>query len=179
MTASHTPLLGICASGSGIGKTTLLTRLVPALALLGCKVSVIKHAHHGFDIDRPGKDTYRIREAGAVQTLIGSRQRWALMTELSHIEPARDEPDLAELVAQLDHALVDIVLVEGFKHEPIPRIEVFRPSLKRDLLAQHDPHIIAIATDEPFASALPLLDLNDPAMVARFIVDRFISKPTS
>lgn len=179
MNSSHTPLLGICASGSGIGKTTLLTRLVPALAALGCKVSVIKHAHHSFDIDHPGKDTYRIREAGAVQTLIGSRQRWALMTELSHIDPDRKEPDLAELLSQLDHSLVDMVLVEGFKHEPIPRIEVFRPSLNRDLLADHDPYIIAIATDEPFASARPLLDLNDPGMVARFVVDRFIIKQTS
>lgn len=170
---SPVPLLGICASGSNIGKTTLLTALIPALAGRGCRVSVVKHAHHAFDIDHPGKDTYRIRAAGAVQTLIGSRQRWALMTELSHIAPEQQEPDLAELLAQLNPGLIDLVLVEGFKHAPIPKIEVFRPDLDRPLLATHDHAIIAIAADGAVDTPLPLLNLNAPDEVADFIMARF------
>ncbi len=171
------PLLGICASGSNTGKTTLLTQLIPVLASHGIRVSVIKHAHHEFDIDQPGKDTYRIRKAGAVQTLIGSRQRWALMTELSHIAPERQEPELGELVDQLDTSLFDLVLVEGFKHAPIPRIEVFRPALGRPLLAGQDPYVIAVASDGPVDTTLPLLDLNDPTAVARFVMDWLTCQP--
>lgn len=167
---SKVPLLGFCAWGSGIGKTTLLTSLIPVLVQQGIKLSVIKHAHHSFDIDHPGKDSYRLRESGAVQMLLGSRQRWALMTELSRIAPPRDEPDLGELLPHMDTSLVDLILVEGFKHEPIPKIEVYRPSLAKPLLANSDRHVIAIASDGPVTTALPVLDLNDPEAIAGFVM---------
>lgn len=170
MISSPTPLLGFCAWGSGIGKTTLLTGLIPVLTLHGLKVSVIKHAHHSFDIDHPGKDSYRIRESGAVQTLLGSRQRWALMTELSHIDPDRQEASLTELLAQMDTSIVDIILVEGFKQESIPKIEVYRPSLGNPLLANSDPDVIAIASDGDVLTSLPVLDLNDPVAIAAFVL---------
>ena len=172
------PLLGFCAHGSGIGKTTLLTRLIPVMNARGLRVSVIKHAHHSFDIDHPGKDSYRLREAGAVQMLLGSRHRWALMTELSRTgEPHAEEPGLAELLEQLDSRMADLVLVEGFKREPIPKIEVHRPALQYPLLAATDPNIIAVATDAPVASALPQLDLNQPAVIADFILDWMERRP--
>lgn len=165
------PVLGICAWGSDVGKTTLLTALIPALGTRGVRVSVIKHAHHAFDIDHPGKDSYRIREAGAVQTLIGSRQRWALMTELARIAPERHEADLAELLAHIDTRVADLILVEGFKQEPIPKIEIHRPSLGYPLLADSDTHIIAVASDAPVATRLPQLDLNHPTAIADFVMD--------
>jgi molybdopterin-guanine dinucleotide biosynthesis protein B len=163
--ASRIPLLGICAYGSGCGKTTLLTRLIPALQNRGIRISIIKHAHHSFDIDHPGKDSYRLREAGAVQTLLGSSKRWALMTEFTH----EREPQLEELAAQLDPAMADLVLVEGFKQARIPKIEVHRPILSHPLLAQHDPLIIAIAADAPINTPLPVLNLNDANEVAAFV----------
>lgn len=165
------PLLGFCAWGSGVGKTTLLTRLIPELVMHGLKVSVIKHAHHSFDIDHPGKDSYLLRESGAVQMLLGSNKRWALMTELSRIGPEAVEPGLEELLPHLDSALVDLILVEGFKSAPIPKIEVFRPSLGNPLHADNDPHVIAIAADGAVESRLPLLDLNDTLMIAGFVID--------
>lgn len=169
MTAA-TPLLGFCAWGSGVGKTTLLTSVIPVLVLHGLKVSVIKHAHHTFDIDHPGKDSYRLRESGAVQMLLGSNKRWALMTELSRIGPEATEPGLEELLPHVDGSLVDLIVVEGFKNAPIPKIEVVRPSLGNPLLADTDPHVIAIAADGEVRSDLPVLDLNDPVMIADFIV---------
>lgn len=159
-------LLGFCAYGSGCGKTTLLTKLIPELMARGLRVSLIKHAHHSFDIDHPGKDSYRLREAGAVQTLLGSSKRWALMTEL----PEAQEPSLEKLVAQLDPDLADLALVEGFKQAAIPKIEVHRPSLSYPLLADNDPHIIAVATDGPVITTLPLLDLNKAEEVADFVL---------
>jgi molybdopterin-guanine dinucleotide biosynthesis protein B len=164
------PLLGFCAWGSGVGKTTLLTHLIPALSVQGLRISVVKHAHHSFDIDHPGKDSYRIRKSGAVQTLLGSRERWALMTELSHIEPAQPEPDLAALLTHMDTSIADIILVEGFKQAPIPKIEVYRPSLGNPLLAERDPHVIAVASDGPAPTDLPVLNLNDPAAIAGFVL---------
>lgn len=165
------PLLGFCAWGSGIGKTTLLTSLIPVLTLHGLRISVIKHAHHAFDIDHPGKDSYRIRESGAVQTLLGSSKRWALMTELSHIDPEQQEPNLAELLTHMDTSLADIILVEGFKQEAIPKIEVYRPSLDRPLLAATDPYVIAVASDGTTPTSLPVLDLNDPIAIAEFVLE--------
>lgn len=159
-------MLGFCAYGSGCGKTTLLTRLIPLLRERGLRISIIKHAHHRFDIDHPGKDSYRLREAGAVQTLLGSSKRWALMTEL----PEEREPRLEELAAQLDPALADLVLVEGFKQDPVPKIEVHRPSLGHPLLANDDSHIIAVATDIPVTTTLPVLDLNNVGEVADFVL---------
>lgn len=164
------PLLGFCAWGSGAGKTTLLTRLIPVLAQHGLRVSVVKHAHHTFDIDHPGKDSFRLREAGAVQMLLGSRKRWALMTELARIAPEAPEPSLAGLLRQIDTSLADLVLVEGFKQEAFPKIEVYRPSLGYPLLAGSDPAIIAVAADGPVTTGLPVLDLNDPSGIAAFIV---------
>lgn len=165
-----TPLLGFCAYGSGVGKTTLLTSLIPVLVMHGLKISVIKHAHHSFDIDHPGKDSYLLREAGAVQMLLGSNKRWALMTELSRIGPEASEPGLAELLPHVDGSLVDLILVEGFKNEPIPKIEVYRPSLNIPLLSTTDPHVIAIAADGPVESALPVLDLNNHEAIGDFVV---------
>jgi molybdopterin-guanine dinucleotide biosynthesis protein B len=165
---SATPLLGFCAYGSGIGKTTLLTNLIPELVATGLRVSVIKHAHHTFDIDQPGKDSYRLRKAGAVQMLLGSKKRWALMTEL----PSNpEEPTLDELLPHLDGDMADLIVVEGFKRAAIPKIEVYRPSLGKPLLAESDPHIIAIASDGvALTTALPVLDLNNAKTIATFVL---------
>lgn len=170
MTHSSVPLLGFCAYSSGIGKTTLLISLIPLLVQRGLRVSVIKHAHHSFDIDLPGKDSYRLREAGAVQMLLGSRRRWALMTELSRIGADEPEPCLEELLEHLDASLTDLVVVEGFKHEPIPKIEVCRPSMCKLLLATDDPHVIAVAADGPVFTPVPVLDLNAPVLIADFVL---------
>jgi molybdopterin-guanine dinucleotide biosynthesis adapter protein len=166
-----TPLLGFCAWGSGIGKTTLLTSLIPILVLHGVRLSVIKHAHHTFDIDHPGKDSYRLREAGAVQMLLGSQNRWALITERSRTDEGRREVGLFDLLPHLDAGQVDLILVEGFKQEPISKIEVYRPSMDKPLLADTDPHVIAVAADGPVNTRLPVLDLNDPVAIADFVLD--------
>lgn len=159
------PVIGICAAGSNAGKTTLITQLIPELAKHGLRVSVIKHAHHQFDIDHKGKDSYQIREAGAVQTLIASNKRWALMTELAL------EPDIHELIAKLDTRYADLVLVEGFKQANIPKIEVHRPSLNRPLLATQDTNIVAVASDGALNIApIPVLDLNNIAAIATFLI---------
>lgn len=168
MTAYTLPVLGFCAWGSGAGKTTLLTGLIPALRERGMRVSVIKHAHHRFDIDYPGKDSYRLRQAGAMQTLIGSRHRWALITETSGTA-GLDAPELGALLAQLDPTLADLVLLEGFRQETVPKIEVYRPALGYPLLAHEDPNIIAVATDQPITTPLPRLDLNDVDAIADFV----------
>ncbi|MCE9632636.1 MAG: molybdopterin-guanine dinucleotide biosynthesis protein B [Methylophilales bacterium] len=175
---SETPLLGFCAYGSGIGKTTLLASLIPELVAAGLRVSVIKHAHHSFDIDHPGKDSYRLREAGAVQMLLGSRKRWALMTELSRTGNNHEEPSLAELLPHVDGNLVDLIVVEGFKSAPIPKIEIYRPSLGKPLLAASDSHIIAIASDGAVVSGVPVLDLNRPAAIAQFVL-QWLKKESS
>ncbi|MBC7787350.1 MAG: molybdopterin-guanine dinucleotide biosynthesis protein B [Methylophilaceae bacterium] len=163
------PILSFCAYASNSGKTTLLTQLIPSLIERGLRVSVIKHAHHTFDIDYPGKDSYKLREAGAVQTMIASKSRWALMTELSSTPDTAAEPNLNTLLAQLDTNLTDLVLVEGFRHEAIPKIEVFRASLGQPLLAEQDSTIIAIASDTQLTSKLPLLDLNNIEQIANFV----------
>jgi molybdopterin-guanine dinucleotide biosynthesis adapter protein len=161
------PVLGIVAASSNAGKTTLVTGLIPALAKLNIRVSVIKHAHHQFDIDYPGKDSYKIREAGAIQTLIASNQRWALMTELAQ------EPDIDALIAQINPNYADLILVEGFKQADIPKIEVHRPSLEMPLLANNDSNIIAIASDAPINIQKPLLSLNNIEQITQFIVQYF------
>ena len=153
------------AGWSGSGKTTLLAALIPELVARGLSVSTIKHAHHDFDIDRPGKDSWRHRQAGAREVMVASARRWALMRELR----GDAEPSLDELVRRLGP--VDVVIVEGFKRHPHPKLEVHRPSLGKPLLYPDDPHIIAIASDEPFAAPLPLLSLADPAAVAGFMLD--------
>ena len=159
------PIIGICAAGSNAGKTTLITQLIPELAKHGLRVSVIKHAHHQFDIDHKGKDSYQIREAGAVQTLIASNKRWALMTELAQ------EPDLDDLIAKFDNRYADLILVEGFKQANIAKIEVHRPSLNMPLLATQDSNIVAVASDAALElTHIPVLDLNNIAEIAAFII---------
>lgn len=170
--ATRPPVLGFAAY-SGTGKTTLLERLIPALARHKVRVALVKHAHHEFDIDKPGKDSWRLRKAGANQVLIASRQRWALMTEQEEDLP---EPHLDELLGRLDPDRFDLVLVEGFKHEPIPKIELHRPALGKPLLYPQDSRIIALATDEPAdlpPGAPTLLDLNDVEAIADFVA-RFV-----
>jgi molybdopterin-guanine dinucleotide biosynthesis protein B len=164
------PLLGFCAHGSGAGKTTLLTNLIPMLVEAGLRISVIKHTHHDFDIDQPGKDSYRLRESGAGQVLLGSRARWALMTTgISRKEGKVLEPGLQELLPHIDASLADLIVIEGFKQAPIPKIEVYRPTLGKPLLAERDEYIIAVATDGMVETALPLLDLNDTTKISEFV----------
>jgi molybdopterin-guanine dinucleotide biosynthesis protein B len=160
---TQTPVFGF-AGFSGSGKTTLIERVIPRLVARGLRVSLIKHAHHDFDIDKPGKDSHRHREAGASEVLVSSGRRWALMHELR----GEAEPGLAELLAHV--SACDLVLVEGFKHDPVAKLEVHRPALGHPLLSQTDPHIIGIASDAPVDSPLPLLDLNDAEAVAGFVV---------
>ena len=153
------------AGWSGSGKTTLLTGIVPELAARGLAVSTIKHAHHEFDIDRPGKDSWRHREAGAREVMVASSRRWAVMRELR----GAPEPSLDELVARMTP--VDLLLVEGWKRHSHPKLEVHRPALGKPLLYPDDPWVVAIASDEPLAAPIPLLPLGDPAAVAAFIAD--------
>ena len=152
------------AGYSGSGKTTLLEKLIPELTGRGLSVSVIKHAHHGFDIDRPGKDSYRHREAGAQQVLLSCNQRWALM----HERRTAVEPTLDELLAHL--APCDLVLIEGFKNEPVPKLEVYRPENGKPPLFHERSDIVALATDAAVATHLPTLPLNDIAAIADFVI---------
>ncbi|MGB5540885.1 MAG: molybdopterin-guanine dinucleotide biosynthesis protein B [Gammaproteobacteria bacterium] len=162
-----TPVLGFAAF-SGTGKTTLLVQLIPLLQRQGLRIAMIKHAHHDFDIDTPGKDSYELRKAGARQVLIASSRRRALVTE----HPVPCEPRLEELVSALDLDAVDLVLVEGFRHLPFPKIELHRPSLGHPLLCREDGSIIAVASDAPLDCAgLPLLDISQAAGIADFILD--------
>lgn len=163
------PILGFAAY-SGTGKTTLLTQLIPMLKAKGIRIGMIKHAHHKFDIDKPGKDSYELRKAGAEQMLIVSKNRWALMVETPDND---DDPRLDEMLAQLDQEKLDLILVEGFKHVSFPKIELHRPSTGKALLFPDDPDIIAVACDETDAidTDLPLLDLNNPEQIAEFILD--------
>ena len=135
------PLLGFCAY-SGTGKTTLLTKLIPVLKGHGLKIGLVKHAHHGFDTDLPGKDSYKLRKAGACEMLVASAKRWALVHESS--ERTR-EPVLEELLPHLSLEELDLVLVEGFKHESLPKIELYRPSLGKPYLFPNVSGIIALA----------------------------------
>lgn len=157
-------VLGI-AGYSGSGKTTLIEKLVPLLTAEGLRVSLVKHAHHEFDVDHAGKDSWRHRQAGCTEVLVGSHRRWALMRELR----GEKEPTLAEQIARLSPC--DLVLVEGYKRDPIPRIEVHRREAGTPLLYPGDPHVIALATDEPLATPLPQLPLADAPAVARFVID--------
>ncbi|MGE5471265.1 MAG: molybdopterin-guanine dinucleotide biosynthesis protein B [Bacteroidota bacterium] len=153
------------AGYSGSGKTTLLEKLIPRLVARGYRVSVIKHAHHGFDIDRPGKDSWRHREAGASEVLLSCNDRWALMHE------RRDgpEPTLGELLSHLSPC--DLVLIEGFKQEAVPKLEVYRPSHGKPPLFAERRDIVAVATDGEVHTALPVLPLNDITAIADFVID--------
>ncbi|MDH5610875.1 MAG: molybdopterin-guanine dinucleotide biosynthesis protein MobB [Gammaproteobacteria bacterium] len=165
MNKKHKPVLGFAAY-SGTGKTTLIISLLPILQDKGLNVAMIKHAHHDFDIDMPGKDSYKLRKAGASQVLIASNYRRALITET----PEGEEPKLENLISDLDLEQVDLVLVEGFRHLPFPKIELHRPSTEKELIYIDDGNVIAIASDEHISTGnLPLLNLNNPQEIADFI----------
>jgi len=170
---SPIPILGFSAY-SGTGKTTLLRQIIPALKQRGLRVSVIKHAHHDFDLDFPGKDSYELRKAGADQTVICTMTRMAMITEFA--KPT-DEPELEQLVASLDSSRADIVLVEGYKDIRFPKIELHRAALRKPYLYQNDDSVIAIACDTqpPEGITIPVLDINDIGAIARFIYDDFYS----
>ncbi|CNF11060.1 molybdopterin-guanine dinucleotide biosynthesis protein MobB [Yersinia nurmii] len=158
------PLLGIAAY-SGTGKTTLLKQLIPLLRQRGIRVGLIKHTHHNMDVDTPGKDSYELRKAGADQTLVASDKRWALMTET----PDNPSLDLQYLASRLDANNIDLVLVEGFKHEPINKIALYRAAVGKPFSGVIDKHVIALASDEPAPTDLPQLDINQPYHIADFI----------
>ncbi|HHQ4049372.1 TPA: molybdopterin-guanine dinucleotide biosynthesis protein MobB [Citrobacter freundii] len=160
------PLLGI-AAWSGTGKTTLLKKLIPELCARGIRPGLIKHTHHDMDVDKPGKDSYELRKAGAAQTLVASQQRWALMTET----PEEPKLDLTYLVSRMDASTLDMVLVEGFKHEAVAKIMLFREGCgrnKKELTI--DEHVVAVASDVPLMVDVPLLDINDIPQIAAFIL---------
>lgn len=164
------PLLGFAAF-SGTGKTTLLLQLLPLLKEAGLRVAVVKHAHHSFDVDRPGKDSYRMRSNGADEVLVAGRCRMAWIRECA--DETR-EPRLGEALAILDPANLDLVLVEGFKTEAFPKIELHRPALGLPLLFPRDPHVVAVASDGELAADpgdLPQLPLNEPRQVLSFVLD--------
>lgn len=153
---------------SGSGKTSLIVRLIPALTARGLTLSTVKHAHKGFDIDHPGKDSHNHRMAGATEVLVSSPRRWALMHELRGEEP---ELTLDALIAKVTP--VDLLLIEGFKREPHQKIEVWREAVGKPLIAAEDPSIVAVASDGPVAGCpVPVLDLNDAEAVAAFVVER-------
>ena len=162
----RTPNIIGFAGWSGSGKTTLITRLIPVLTARGISVSTIKHAHHGFDIDKPGKDSYAHRSAGATEVLVTSGNRWALIHELR----GHPEPDLGELLAKL--APVDLVLIEGFKRTTSIKIEVYRPSLGKPLIYPADRSVVAVAVDMsvPLPTTIPTLALDDVEAIADFVV---------
>ena len=153
------------AGFSGSGKTTLIEQLIPRFNARGMRVSLIKHAHHSFDVDQPGKDSYRHRQAGASEVLVTSEQRWVLMHELR----GEREPVLAEQLLRLSPC--DLILVEGYKSAVLPKIEVHRPAQGQPLLHPQDRNIVAVAADGPVATGLPTLDLNQPDDIVRFILD--------
>ena len=157
-------VIGI-AGWSGAGKTTLLAKLIPRLIARGVRVSTVKHAHHAFDVDQPGKDSHTHRMAGATEVLVSSANRWALVHELRGAE----EPSLAALLAKL--APVDLVIVEGFKHGSHPKLEVYRAAVGKPLLHPDDPHIVALASDAPMAGArVPVVALDDVDAVVDLVL---------
>jgi molybdopterin-guanine dinucleotide biosynthesis protein B len=149
------------AGWSGSGKTTLITKVLPVLIGRGLKVSTLKHAHHGFDLDKPGKDSFMHRASGATEVIISSERRWAVLHELR----GEEEWDLTALLTKASP--VDLVLVEGFKREPFPKLEIYRQANGKPLLHPDDPHIVAVASDAPVPQArVPVIDLNDIQAVA-------------
>jgi len=161
------------AGWSGSGKTSLIEQVIALLSARGLAVSLIKHAHHSFDIDHAGKDSWRHRHAGCREVLISSGRRWSLMHELR----GAPEMPLEALLSKLSDC--DLVLVEGFKRAAIPKIEIYRPQLGKPQLFPHDPHIIAVATDAALDTRLPCLDINDAAGVADFVMDFAFSRASA
>ena len=152
------------AGYSGAGKTTLIEKLIPVFTARGLSVSLIKHAHHRFDVDQPGKDSYRHRHAGCSEVLVTSSRRWALMHELR----GAAEPTMQELIHHISPC--DLLLIEGFKREPVPKMEIHRSTVGEPWLFPHDPHIVAVASDQGAETTLPQFDVNDVAAIAGFIV---------
>ena len=173
LTHATKPVIGFAAY-SGTGKTTLLEKLIPLLNAKGVRVSLIKHAHHNFDIDQRGKDSYRLRKAGAIETLVASGKRWALIHEEA-LE--KRDPDLEYLLSRLDQRIVDLILVEGFKHIPFTRIELHRSAMNKPFLYPDDPDIVALASDVPIQPTRPItcLDINSTEQIAAFII-RYINQ---
>ncbi len=157
------------AGWSGSGKTTLLSRVIPRLTARGLRVSTLKHAHHNFDVDRPGKDSFEHRSAGATEVLVVSGNRWALMHELR----GAPEPALPELLGKLTR--VDLVLIEGFKRESFPKLEIHRAANSKPLLQGEDRWIVAVASDVPLPQArVPVVDLNDIEAITDLLVERAV-----
>ena len=154
------------AGWSGSGKTTLIEQLIPRFVQRGLRVSLIKHAHHTFDVDQPGKDSYRHRQAGAAEILVTSSRRWVLMHELR----GAHEPSFEDQVKRISPC--DLLLVEGFKHAPIPKLEVWRKETGEPLLHPNDAHIVAVASDARIETKLPLLNLNDVDEIRNFILKK-------
>jgi molybdopterin-guanine dinucleotide biosynthesis protein B len=153
------------AGWSGSGKTTLIVQLIPALVRRGLRVSTMKHAHHAFDVDKPGKDSYEHRAAGATEVMIGSGRRWALMHELRE----EAEPDSVSLMRHMTQ--VDVLIIEGWKAEGHEKIEIHRPAHGKPLIQPDDPRVVAVASDEDLPGLpVPRLDLNDVEAIANFIV---------
>ena len=153
------------AGWSGSGKTTLLAKVIPRIVARGLKVSTLKHAHHGFDVDQPGKDSHTHRMAGASEVLVSSANRWALVHELR----GQAEPVLGALLTKLSP--VDLVVVEGYKAEPHPKLEVYRAAVGKPLLHPNDPAIVAIASDELLPAArIPVVDLDDVERIADLLI---------
>ncbi len=171
MTHAKVPLLGFAAF-SGTGKTTLLSLLIPLLKTDGLRVGLIKHAHHAFEVDTPGKDSFELRKAGASPVMLCSSRRRVIMTDY----PVARDPSLNEELLHLNQAGLDLLLVEGFKRESFPKLELHRPSLGHPLLYPGDAEIIGIATDAGLAPAppIPCLDINQPQAIADFILRRFL-----
>ncbi|MGD2137707.1 MAG: molybdopterin-guanine dinucleotide biosynthesis protein MobB [Gammaproteobacteria bacterium] len=164
------PVIGF-AAWSGTGKTTLLKAVIPLLRDRDIHVGMVKHAHHAFEIDKPGKDSYELRKAGAVQMLVASSRREALVVE----RETETDPDLNRLLARLDQEALDVILVEGFKHEAYPKVELYRAELGKPPLYPGDASIIAVASDGelPVATELPVLDINNPGEIVEFLCARF------
>jgi len=182
LTNALVPVLGFIAP-SGTGKTTLLCKLIPLLRARGLRVAVIKHSHHNIDIDKPGKDTYVLRQAGANQTLLASKQRWALMVEN---EAQEDEINLNELIQHLDQSQLDLILVEGFKHSNFQKIELYRQDLSHlnkghQPLFVSDTNVIAIATNAGIEDAknIDVLDLDNTDAILQYIVRKFDLSPNA
>ena len=153
------------AGWSGSGKTTLMAKLLPALVAKGIRVSTMKHAHHEFDLDKPGKDSWVHRQSGATEVAIVSAKRYAIMHELR----GAPEPTIEELLPRL--APVDLLLIEGFKRHAHPKLEIHRPSVGKPLLANDDPDIVAVASDADIQGLkVPRLDLNDTGAIAGFVL---------
>jgi molybdopterin-guanine dinucleotide biosynthesis protein MobB len=165
-----TPVLGFAAF-SGTGKTTLLCRVIPLLRSRGLRLGLLKHSHHAFEVDQSGKDSFRLRHAGARQLVLASARRTVVM---ARHEPAA-APCLEDFLQRLELCKLDLILVEGYKYAALAKIELHRPELGHPLLAPQDPAIIAVATDAPLAAAVqvPLLDLNDAAAIAGFILQQY------